>query len=170
MYNNMTRQQKERIIKELEKSPDFIIALTDTLSTPTKTVIESVAYMHKVDKNNKLGLKTFEDEVGIGYVIEKKITKKPKLMKWKGQRKSKNVEDRRTTKPGRKVVTLKSLASDSEKKRAVAKKKKATGLNGATSTTKTVRVSKAAGTKANGTLKKGHRYVKGGGIVKVTSK
>jgi|GEM_PF-1745015 len=102
--------------------------------------------------------------------LKTKTTKKIKPMKWKGQRKSKNVEDRRTNKPGRKVVTLNSLASDSEKKRAAAKKKKSTGLNGPAAATKTVRVSKAAGTKKDGTLRKGHRYVKGGGVVKVTKK
>ena len=183
---------KEQIIKELEKSPDFIFIVTDTLTTPNGVTIESLAYMTKVNRNNRWGLKTFKDEAGQGYIIEKKVDsidqfikdynakpmvkptkktiKKNKPMKWKGQKKSKNVEDRRTAKPGRKIVTLKSLASDSEKKRTAAKKKKSTGLNGAVSATKTVRVSKAAGTKKDGTLKKGHRYVKGGGIVKVTSK
>ncbi|MPT35638.1 MAG: hypothetical protein E2604_11270 [Flavobacterium sp.] len=84
-------------------------------------------------------------------------------IKWKGMAKSKNVEDRRSTKPGRKKVTMSSVG-------AAPKKKKSTGLNGPASATKTVKVSKAAGTKKDGTLKKGHRYVKGGGIVKVTGK
>ncbi len=84
-------------------------------------------------------------------------------IKWKGMAKSKNVEDRRSTKPGRKKVTMSSVG-------AAPKKKKSTGLNGPSTTTKTVRVSKAAGTRADGTLKKGHRYVKGGGVVKVTKK
>ena len=89
-------------------------------------------------------------------------------IRWRGMAKSKNVEDRRgmvTVK--KKKVTLKSTPSTT----VPAKKKKPTGLNGpVSSTTKTVRVSKAAGTRVDGTLKKGHRYVKGGGIVKVTSK
>lgn len=53
---------------------------------------------------------------------------------------------------------------------ATAKKKKSTGLNRPASVTKTVRVSKVDGTRADGTLKKGHRYVKGGGVVKVIKK
>lgn len=67
----------------------------------------------------------------------------------------------------KKKVTIKGVAG---KKKTAAKKKKSTGLNGPASATKTVRVSKAAGTRADGTLKKGHRYVKGGGIVKITKK
>lgn len=90
-------------------------------------------------------------------------------MKWKGQKKSTNVEDRRAAKPGRKKITLNSVATAAEKKKAAAKKKKPTGLNGPAAT-KTVRVSKSEGTKKDGTLKKGHRYVKGGGIVKAVKK
>lgn len=84
-------------------------------------------------------------------------------IKWKGMAKSKNVEDRRSTKPGRKNVTMSSVG-------AAPKKKKTTGLNGPASATKTVRVSKSEGLKKDGTLKKNHRYVKGGTIVKVTKK
>lgn len=71
------------------------------------------------------------------------------------------------TAPKKKKVTIKGVAG---KKKTASKKKKSTGLNGPASATKTVRVSKAAGTRADGTLKKGHRYVKGGGVVKVTKK
>lgn len=68
-----------------------------------------------------------------------------------------------TQKKKKKTVTVKPISG--KKKKAAAKKKKPTGLNGL-SATKTVRVSKSEGTKKDGTLKKGHRYVKGGGIIK----
>lgn len=71
------------------------------------------------------------------------------------------------TAPKKKKVTIKGVAG---KKKTAAKKKESTGLNGPASATKTVRVSKANGTKKDGTVKKNHRYVKGGEIVKLTKK
>lgn len=125
---------KEDIIEELAESPDLIFIITDTLTAPSGVVtVESFAYMTKVNKNNKWGLKTFKDDAGSGYIIEKKTTKNDKPMKWKGQKKSTNVEDRRTAKPGRKKITLNNVATAAEKKKAAAKKKKPTGLNGAAS-------------------------------------
>lgn len=158
---------------------DFINEIAEKIKANKSKFVDPKGNTRRIYKVNGINKEKGKLKKGFRYIkgggiveVAKKDEpiKEVKPMKWKGQRKSKNVEDRRSTKPGRKIVTLNSLASDSEKKRAAAKKKKSTGLNGPASTTKTVRVSKAAGTRADGTLKKGHRYVKGGGIVKVTKK
>ncbi|HRB72448.1 hypothetical protein [Flavobacterium sp. UBA4197] len=153
--------KKEEIIDDIASSPNFIITMQEHScigQTATHNIYKNTTtvYTKRVEKNNKWGLKIFKDEAGHGYIVEETITKHKRT-------------NMTTQKKKKKTVTVKPISG--KKKKAAGKKK--TGLNKPTVpglTTVCVKVVKADGLKKDGTLKKGHRYVKGGGIVKTVAK